>query len=82
MTTPRNTGFAEFLRDKVERLGDGRMAEGTRRAAALGGVSPRIIQLWMVGRHAPNIFTEQGARLILQRAVHVHERDKLRTANK
>lgn len=70
LSASRENSFAEFLRDKVERLGDGRVAEGTRRAAALGGVSPRIIQLWMVGRHAPNIFTEQGARLILQRAVH------------
>lgn len=74
--------FAEFLRDKIARLGNGDVAEGTRRAAALGGVTPRTIQLWLVGQGNPNGFTETGARLLLLRAVHVQRRDELRAAKK
>lgn len=72
--------FPQFLRDHVERLGNGHVADGTRKAAETCGVTPRSVQLWMVGEGNPNRATEAGARLLLQRATHVHERDKLRKA--
>lgn len=74
------SAFADFLRDKVARLGNGDVAEGTRKAAELGRVTPRTIQLWMRGEGNPNGYTEEGARVKLLRAVHVHERDKHRAA--
>lgn len=60
--------FAAFLATKVAQLGAGDNAAGTRKVAALGGVTPRTIRLWMAGQGNPNDFTQAGVRATLEQA--------------
>ena len=52
--------FADQLQPHVKRL-------GTLRAAALCGVTPRSIQLWIRGEGNPNLATQAGALAILRK---------------
>ena len=53
--------FADQLQPHVKRL-------GTLRAAALCGVTPRSLQLWIRGQGNPNLATQAGALAILRKA--------------
>ncbi|HUE15395.1 MAG TPA: hypothetical protein VMR25_14610 [Planctomycetaceae bacterium] len=53
--------FADQLQPHVKRL-------GTLRAAALCGVTPRSLQLWIRGEGNPNLATQAGALAILRKA--------------
>jgi hypothetical protein len=52
--------FAEQLKSHVERI-------GTARAAAICGVTPRSIQLWLRGASNVNAATRAGALLLLSK---------------
>ena len=53
--------FADQLQPHVKRL-------GTLRAAALCGVTPRSLQLWIRGEGNPNLATQAGALAILRKS--------------
>jgi hypothetical protein len=53
--------FADQLQPHVKRL-------GTLRAAALCGVTPRSLQLWIRGEGNPNLATQAGVLAILRKA--------------
>ncbi len=53
--------FADQLRPQVERL-------GTAEAARICGVTPRSLQLWMLGQGNPNAATQRGAIELLREA--------------
>ena len=67
--TPPAMTFADQLQPHVKRL-------GTLRAAALCGVTPRSLQLWIRGEGNPNLATQAGALAILREAQAAKEERK------